>query len=127
VLHRFGGATIDTIHQYLAEVPGEDYGNRTLSKALNNLLSNGLSTNYVVLHKMARNLIIRMGDPARYSPQAAKYNPVSVTALVLTNDDQELPMDAFDKLLDVVRNDLDDVRMIPPNIFVFHQLNNLQI
>ena len=107
---------------HLAQVPGEDYGNRTLSKALTNLLSKGLSTNYVVLHNMSRTLIIRMGDPARYAPQSvARYNPVSVTALVQTNDDQEFPMDAFDKLLDVVRNDLEDVRMSPHNILVSHQ------
>jgi hypothetical protein len=62
VLHRFGGATIDTIHQYLAEVPGEEYGNRSLSKALNNLLKKGLSTNYVVLHNMSCTLTIRMED-----------------------------------------------------------------
>ena len=30
-------------------------------------------------------------------------------------------MDAFDKLLDVVRNDLDDWRMPPPTILVSHQ------
>ena len=100
VLHRFGGATTDTIQQYLTEVPGDDYKNRYLSWGLTNFLSKGLITNYVVLHNMSRSLIIRLGDPSQYSPQSVgRYNTVSVTALVQTNQDQEFNLEAFTKLL----------------------------
>eukprot|EP00092_Neocalanus_flemingeri_P032536 GFUD01035385.1.p1 GENE.GFUD01035385.1~~GFUD01035385.1.p1 ORF type:complete len:856 (+),score=188.99 GFUD01035385.1:100-2667(+) len=122
VLHRFGGAIPNTVHQFLSDNPGDEYPMKNLSHALHTLLSRGQSINYIVLHNMSSTLIIRLGDPARYCPQSvANYNPFSVTTMVQTNNDQEFPEEAFEKLLEIISKDLGEVGMTIPQFLVSHQ------
>ena len=109
----------------VCEQPDDKYSlglNKDLSCAMNTLLSRGQSTNYIVLHNMSSTLMIRMAEAARHFPQSvARYNPFSVTALVQTNNDQEFLEEAFQKLMEVIRKDLDNVEMAPPQLIVSHQ------
>ena len=103
-------------------MPGDDYRNKYPSWALTNLLSRGMITNYVVIHNKSSSLIIRLGDPAQYIPQSVgRYNTISVTALVQTNEDQEVPIEAFNNLLDIVKADLEEAGLAPPSFLVSHQ------
>ena len=68
-----------------------------------------MSTNYFVLSdpRTKKNLAIRLGDPALHSPQSvAMYNPLTVSAFVQTDQNNNMNEDAFLLLLKMIKHDL---------------------
>ena len=62
-----------------------------------------------------RSLVLRMGEPGLYCPQSvAVYNSISVTAFVQTDQDQALDPEAFQLLLSIVREDLQNRNLPMP-------------
>ena len=69
-----------------------------------------MSTNYFVLSdpRTKKNLAIRMADPTLHLPQSvAKYNPLTVSAFVQTDQNENMNEDAFLLLLKLVKHDFD--------------------
>ena len=65
-----------------------------------------MMTNYLVLMGESA-LIMRVSHPGTYYPQSvAKYNQLSITAFVQTNEDQAFDEEAFKLLLKVIKNDM---------------------
>ena len=123
VLHRFGGAAPSTVQRYLTDNQGADLlPDFNLSSSLYCLLSQGFSCNYIVVQTNNGSLVIRMADPALYKPQSAGiYNSVAISALVQTNQDQEVAEDALQDLLSVISSDLEKKSLILPHFLLSHQ------
>ena len=125
VLHRFGGAAPSTVQRYLTDNSGASFlPDFNLSSALYCLLSKGFSCNYVVVQTTNRGgaLVIRMADPVCHKPQSAGiYNSVAISALLQTNQEQEVAEDALQDLLSVMSSDLEMRSLTLPRYLLSHQ------
>ena len=75
-----------------------------------------MSCHYFLLSPgFGRSLVLRMGEPGLYCPQSvAVYNSISVTAFVQTDQNQALDPEAFQLLLSIVREDLQNTNLPMP-------------
>jgi len=78
-----------------------------LSHLLWVLLGGGMSCHYIVIRNPR--LILQLANPTEFIPQSvAKYNKISVTAFVQTDEDDNLDEDDFFHLINTVKHDLEN-------------------